>query len=465
MHVMPAFRVHTATIATLVATLGLHPLAAQTTFPPDSAIRSVLAERVAGGGPTGIVVGLLDASGARRVIAYGTPGEGVRAPLDGSTVFEIGSITKVFTTAILADMVRKGDVGLDDPVAMYLPADVTVPSREGKPITLGDLATQSSGLPRMPDNFTPADPTNPYADYSVAELYAFLSGYTLPRLPGERYEYSNLGMGLLGHALALKAGVSYETLVAERVLGPLGMHDTHITLTPALRARLATGHDQGGAPAANWDIPTLAGAGALRSTANDMLAFAAANLDTAGPLGAALQTAHEPRVRTDDPALRVGLAWHILKTPATAIVWHNGGTGGYHAFLGLDPAQHTAVVVLSNSTRSIDDIGFHLLDPAVPLQPQPKPRHEIAIDPTLLDGYVGDYELAPTFHLVVTRAGDALFVQATGQPKFPIFPESPVDFFLTVVDAQITFVRDSTGVVTGLVLHQNGRDVPGRRVP
>ena len=168
-------------------------------------------------------------------------------------MFEIGSITKVFTAAILADMVARGQVRLDDPVAQLLPATVKVPSRNGRRITLLDLATQSSGLPRLPTNFAPKDSANPYADYGDQQLYDFLSGYELPRDPGATYEYSNLGMGLLGHALARKAGMSYEQLVSRRVLAPLGMKETAITLSPALRPRLVPGHGDTGQVVAAQD--------------------------------------------------------------------------------------------------------------------------------------------------------------------------------------------------------------------
>jgi CubicO group peptidase (beta-lactamase class C family) len=382
-------------------------------------------------------------------------------------VFEIGSITKVFTTAILADMVARGQVRLDDPVAQLLPATVKVPSRNGRRITLLDLATQSSGLPRLPTNFAPRDSANPYADYGDQQLYEFLSGYELPRDPGATYEYSNLGMGLLGHALARKAKMSYEQLVTRRVLGPLGMKETAIALSPALKARLVPGHGDTGQVVANWDLATLAGAGALRSTARDMLTFLAANLDSSrGPLARALHDAHVSRHAAGSPNMTIGLAWHILASPGgRSIVWHNGGTGGYRSFIGFDAARGVGVVLLTNSSIGADDIGFHLLDASLPLRPPPAPRTEVAVDSTILGRYVGEYELAPTFHIAVTREGNGLFVQATGQPKFPIFAESDSAFFLKVVDAQITFTRDSTGTVTGLVLHQNGQHAPGRRLP
>ena len=421
--------------------------ATQQALPSDSAVRAMLAPRVSQ--ESGIVVGLRDAGG-KRVVAVGVAAD---------RVFEIGSITKVFTASLLADMVARGEVKLDDPVAKFLPRSVHMPARNGRQITLLDLATQSSGLPRMPSNFAPHDSMNPYADYSVPQMYVFLSGYQLPRDVGAEYEYSNLGVGLLGHVLALKARMSYEDLVTRRVLTPLAMRETAITLTPELRARLAPGHDAEGHVVPNWDLPTLAGAGALRSTVGDMLTFLAANLDSmATPLSLTLWQTHSERHATGDSHLKIGLAWHILQRPVGNIVWHNGGTGGYRTFIGFDPVRHIGVVALSNKNESVDDIGFHLLDETFPLRPLPQPHTEMAVDSTVLQRYVGEYELTPAFHIVVTREAAHLFLQATAQPRFAIFPESDSTFFLKVVDAQLTFRPD------GLVLHQNGQHLPGRRV-
>src|SRR6267143_1245589 len=225
---------------------------------------------------------------------------------------------------------------------------------------------------------------------------AVKSGLTIrSRDIGSTYEYSNLGVGLLGHALALKAGTSYEQLVTRRILTPLGMTETAITLTPAMRGRLALGHDGEGKVVPNWDLPTLAGAGALRSTAADLIAFLVANLDsTATPLSRTLQQTHGERHATNDPNLKIGLAWHILSRPTGKIVWHNGGTGGYRSFIGFDPARRIGVVVLCNDgNENVDDIGFHVLDETFSLT-------EVAVDSLVLQRYVGDYELAPTFHIV-----------------------------------------------------------------
>jgi CubicO group peptidase (beta-lactamase class C family) len=311
----------------------------------------------------------------------------------------------------------------------------------------------------MPTNFTPRDTANPYADYTVEQMYTFLSGYELPRDVGQTYEYSNLGVGLLGHALARRAGMTYEQLVTRRVLAPLSMRETAITLTRALQQRLAPGHDEEGHLVANWDLPTLAGAGALRSTAADLLTFVAANLDTGkAALTRALRETHGIRRPTNSPGMNIGLAWHILSRPIGSLVWHNGGTGGYRSFTGFDPARRIGVVVLSNLDRSVDDFGFHLLDETVPLQPPPARHIEVHVDSLIVARYVGGYELAPSFHIAITREGAQLFLQATAQPRFPIFAESDSTFFLKVVDAQITFRPD------GLVLHQNGQHIPGRKV-
>lgn len=445
----------------LLSLVAAASLAAQSA-PSDSAVLAILKERVVAGRFAGVVVGFVSRDNQRRVIAYG-PNAGVK-PFDGTSVFEIGSITKTFTAAILADMVKKGEVSLDDPVAKYLPPGTVVPSRDGKQITLLELATQTSGLPGMPGNFAPKDGENPFADYTVQQMYDFLKGYTLPRNIGEKYEYSNLGVGLLGHALALRAGRDYETLVTERVLKPLGIKDTRVALTKSMQQRLAPGHTAAGTPARNWDLPTLAGAGALRSTVNDMLTYVRANADsTSKPLGSTLAVTHGMR-RPVSPVMTIGLAWHRLKTPGgRTIVWHNGGTGGYSSLAAYDEETGRGIVVLVNSARGADEVGFHLLDPSVPLPPLPKVRTEVALAAESLDKYLGTFDLTPTFALVITREGAQLFAQATGQPRFPLFAEKEDEFFLKVVDAQVSFTKDSTGSVTGLVLHQNGGHMPAKK--
>ena len=423
----------------------------------ETEIKRILQERVDKyKKSSGIVVGLINDQGSK-VISYGK----LSRELDGNTVFEIGSITKVFTALLLVDMVERGEVNLTDPIAKFLPPSVKVPTKDGKEITLLHLATHTSGLPRMPNNFAPKDEDNPYADYTVEQMYQFLSNYTLTRDIGAEYEYSNFGAGLLGHILALKAGTDYETLVLTRICEPLKMNSTRIKLSPELQARLTTGHDWAGNAVKNWDILTLAGAGALRSTANDMLKFVATNLELSeSVLSSAMQKTHLAQNQTSMPDLEIGMGWHVLKKHGTEILWHNGGTGGYRSFIGFDKKKRLGVVVLSNSANDIDDIGLHLLEskyPLAKLEPT-KERTAIKLDPEIYDAYVGEYELAPSIAITITKEGESLYAQLTGQPSFEIFPESETKFFLKVVDAQLTFVKDEKGQVTHLVLHQNGID-------
>lgn len=447
------------TIRTLFLCAVFTPiLTAQT--PSDAEVRALLVDRIdVQKQSVGIVVGLIDAKG-RRIIPYGQTDTASGKQVNGDTIFEIGSITKVFTALALADMVQKGEVTLTDPVAKYLPSTVKMPARGGKAITLEDLATHTSGLPRVPSNLAPKDPNNPYADYAPADLYAFLSGYELTRDVGSRYEYSNLGGGLLGHVLATRAGTDYDTLIRARILEPLGMKSSGIRLPATMKERLAKGHDESLAPAANWDFSALAGAGALRSTANDLLTFLSSAIGlTKTPLSNAMAAMTAVRRKAGTAGVEVGLGWHISNINGHEIVWHNGGTGGYRSYMGYDPERRTGVVVLSNTSTAtgVDDIGIQLLSGK-------KPAKEMKLDPAVLDRYVGRYQLAPQFVLTVTREGDRLFVQATGQPRLEVFPRGERDFFYKVVDAQLTFETGSDGRATRVILHQNGRDVPGPRV-
>jgi serine-type D-Ala-D-Ala carboxypeptidase/endopeptidase len=331
-------------------------------FPADSALRRIAGERLVTGRNPGIVIGVLDAAGAR-FFAAGTSGRDGLA-LDEHTAFEIGSITKVFTGIALASLAGSGEVGLDDPVARHLPAGVRVPGTDERPITLRHLATHTSGLPRLPSNLLPFDAADPYAGYTPERLYAFLADHTLRRPPGAAAEYSNVGAGLLGHALAHRTGGDYESLVTERVLGPLGLGDTWIRMTPEREARTAVGHRLDGAPVPYWTLNALEGAGALRSTARDLLLFAAANVDPrSSPISDALLLAQRVHAEGTAAGQRHGLGWGLLDVRGEGFLVHNGGTGGFRSLLALHPGSGRAVVILTNGGAPADDLGLHLLDP------------------------------------------------------------------------------------------------------
>jgi serine-type D-Ala-D-Ala carboxypeptidase/endopeptidase len=447
-----------ARVVTFIAAAGT--ASAAIALPDDAAVKALLEQRIAQKRAIGLAAVLYD-KGTTRIVTAGVTRAGGPA-IAPDTEFEIGSVTKTFTALLLADAVVRGRAALDDPVTKYV--DAPGLTREGKTVTLGQLATHSSGLPRLPKNLVPANPADPYADYDATKLKAFVAGDVLQRTPGSAYEYSNLGAGLLGYALTERDG-GYEKALRERVLAPLRMSDTAIVLTAAQQSRFATGHDIQRQPVGPWRLDALAGAGALRSTPSDMARYLEAAVDpSAGPLADAWKLVETPAADGPSPALRMGLAWHVATRDGRSIVWHNGQTGGFATMMAFDPVAREGVVVMSNAAISVDDLALHLIDASIPLSEPPRQREEVQLDRRALDRVAGRYELARDFVLTIRRNGDRAFAQATGQPEAEIFAESDLEFFYKVVDAQLTFTRAADGRVTGVVLHQGGRDIRARRI-
>ena len=565
----------------LLFACALYSCQAQTTL--SSEVLDNIKLRIDNGNNPGIVIGIVDEDGPR-YYSYGVKSFKTNEPVNEHTVFEIGSISKTFTGIILADMVLKGKLTLDDPLQSLLPDGVKAPTWNGETIKLVNMANHTSSLPRMPDNFSPANPANPYIDYSEEQLYAFLNSYELPRAVGSQYEYSNYAVGLLGHLLSAKNNTTYEDLMVEIIARPLDMKQTRITFSPEMEENLAMGH-RGRIQVENWDLTTLAGAGAIRSTAVDMIKYVAANMGKEKTkLYPAMQLAHK-NSRTEGAEPMVGLGWHTQVLDGEKIIWHNGGTGGYRTFAGFTDDGKKGVVVLCNSTTGADDLGIHLLHPSSPLN-KIKPSigakmlevieneglstaietyrelkkspsdiydfsedqlndlgyyflakneidnalailklntenypnssnvydsygeaflekgnkdkaienykksvdinpgnenglkklkelgvntedliSEISIDPGILESYVGKYELAPGFILTIAKDGDQLNAQATGQPQFPIFPKSETEFYLKVVEAQLTFKHnDDSDTVESVTLFQGGQKMVGPKL-
>ena len=419
----------------------------------------------------GVTVGVVQ-HGVQRVFSYGTARP--------DSVFEIGSITKTFTGLILAQMVLQGKVRLDEPVRELLPPDTVAKPASGDEITLLDISDQHAGLPRMPDNFHPADKNNPYADYDAKSLYAFIAKHGVAHPADAPFLYSNLAVGLLGQGLANCANVPYSKLLHDQITGPLGMHNTAIVLSLELQARFLQGYDGNGKPAHAWDLDALAGAGGIRSTAADMLTYLEAQLHPdhlpAGvsisadgkTLAAAIPMSHQ--IHADvGPGQHIALNW--FRVDATGSFWHNGGTGGYSSYALFNPEKDFGVIVLYNAGPGADTfadkLGQHIEQRLTGLAAVALAREfpkTVDVDAKVLDGYVGDYQLAPNFILTVTREGTRMITQATGQGKIEIFPESQTRFFTKVMEAQITFETDDQGRATGLVLHQNGADHEAKRV-
>lgn len=397
-----------------------------------------------------IVIGVVDGERSA-VYVYGKLDDG-RQP-DGGTAFEIGSVTKTFTATLLAQQVVAGKLKLDAPVSSLLPG-FTIPSRNGKNITLGDLASQNSGLPRLPSNLGDVGIKDPYADYDADKLKAFLASYTLTRDPGSRYEYSNLGVGILGYALGVHAGTDYQALMQGQIFGPLGMEHSSSVQDDTVRTRLATAHGDKGQPVSNWHFRVLAGAGSIVSTADDMLRYLKANMGvTKTALYPAMQLAQTPRADGPRPNGKLGLVWMIDHVDDGDLIEHSGMTGGYASYVGFTADRKHGVVVLTNKSATVDNLGHAVLLPNTPLAPVHK---QVAMSEQQLDEYIGGYQVRPDLVLTLARKDDQLFAQATGQGPFPVFPSAKDEFFANVAAISLSFKRDEKGKVDSLVLHQNG---------
>jgi CubicO group peptidase (beta-lactamase class C family) len=396
----------------------------------------------------GLAVGIVDEHGSR-VVCHGKLDNGTDRDVDGDTLFAIGSVTKVFTALLLQEMVERGEMKLDDPVQKYLPDSVRMPTYHGKDITLLHLATHTSGLPR---NCT----GNPYT---------FLSHCKLQQAPGVRKEYSNLGVGLLGHVIALKAGKDYETLVIERICRPLGMSNTCVTVPSELKAWVASGHAMPGhrvldfsSPShdANALAPALLGAGSIRSTANDLLKFVSAYAGvTPSPLSSVMQKAME--FHALESGGKQPLVWEFDGT----VFEHGGLVAGYQTELAFDVKKRRGVVVLSNCGNVgtfVTGVWRGLLEGC-----SPKPANIIQVDHALYDDYTGLYKFAKSQLCSVRHDHGRLMLHWIGTPgqrlrlpSFEVFPQSESFFVNEFRQVEARFIPATNGQPPGLILTSLG---------
>jgi D-alanyl-D-alanine-carboxypeptidase/D-alanyl-D-alanine-endopeptidase len=473
----------TACAAGLLAALTMKLAAAQATQRPnpsvlasDADIRKILAERVdAIAGQEdgiGIIVGVIGPE-QRRVVSYGHLDKASSRTLDGDTCFEIGSVTKVFTALLLADMVRKEEVALADPVAKYLPAAVKVPQRNGRPITLLDLVTHTSGLSFMPDESAGSNDSSASKD-SRARFYEFLARYQLSRDSSTEWDYSNIGYWLLSEALASRAAADYETLLRTRVIAQLKLTRTAFSPSPTMKANFAIGHDAALQPSPSLsNVPIykdMLAAGGLVSTANDLLTFLAATMGyERSPLSQAMAIMLGTRRPMPQRGEAQALGWVVIGEGDDQLVAHDGGTWGYASSVVWDPKRRIGVVVLSNQAAAVDDIARHLLRPGVPLAKPAMKHTEIAVDPAVLDTYAGRYEAPGEGVFIISRERDFLTIQPPaewGLPKLRLRPESLHDFFASELPLRVTFQTDGNGRVKGLLVHppRGQKAVPANRI-
>ncbi|MFD9889889.1 serine hydrolase domain-containing protein [Amycolatopsis sp. NPDC059027] len=320
----------------------------------------------AGKGYPSLVIGLFDRHG-QYVAGTGNSGQPDGRRPDGRTVYQIGSITKTFTGLAVALEVVHGRRRFEDPLQRYLPGWLHLPTWQGRQITIGDVATHTSGIPSFPESWKKrpdVDWRDPYAIFTLKDVAETLRETTLPREPGKVFDYSNLATGLQGQSLAIGEEAAYESVVRPRITGPLGLRDTSTAVRGEQYARKAVGHNESGAVTPDWHVRTCAAAGALYGTVDDLLRYVRAYLAPArGPLGEAMRLVRQPRFAVD-PVRNIGVNWLLEPLPRSGkqLVWHNGGTGGFRSFAGFCPDSGTGVAILTNIAKEVDPIAVELLD-------------------------------------------------------------------------------------------------------
>lgn len=392
--------------------------------------------------------------------------DGTATPRIGAdSAFEIGSVSKTMTAALLARLIADGQASLDDPLSAHLPAGTPVPDFEGQPILLRHVVTHTSGLPALPPRMQITNPADPYAALTPETLLASLGDVTLARAPGAQFEYSNFASMLLSYAVAQRAGQPFEALIDARLFAPLGMQGAYIAQRPD-GVRAATGHLPNGSETPAWTIPgDMAGVGGVRATLDDMVRYVQAQLGradgaTAAPMLAALQATQQP-VSQQPP---MGMNWMIVPLAGRSVLMHEGGTGGFSSLVGFDPAQSRGVVILSdtalNALGGLGSLGAHLLDPSVPVG---KPRKLATPPSALVDGLVGTWRFDTGMQAELARKGDALTIHPPGQPVFELAYDDGGDFFLTEFDAVLAPRRAPDGTYS-FVWRQGGGTSAATRV-
>jgi serine-type D-Ala-D-Ala carboxypeptidase/endopeptidase len=346
-------------------------------------IQSFLNEKFADG-DAGMVIGLVDEHESR-VFSAGKLDNGTDRAIDGDTVFPIGSVTKVFTSLLALDAERLGEVDLDGPVTEHLPSDIRVPGHGGKSITLRNLAVQDSGLPFHAQNM--ADSTDPETGkldlrkfkaaseaITAQDLYAAVSQFELKQTPGEAFQYSNVGMALLGNAIETRTGRSYESLIVDRICQPLEMKDTCITLSAEQKSRRVAGHLEDGSRVGHWNFQAMAPACGVFSTTNDLLKFLAAQLRLRETLLATSMKESHANRHTDVPQFGMtATPWYdsgVYNPPGTELLGHAGHGFGGRAIVVFDAKNRRGVVVLTNQLKVYPNgIGWTLMQ-GMPFSPQ-----------------------------------------------------------------------------------------------
>jgi len=443
-------------LSTLGLLLALSPAAQAMT---DAELQRLVEQRL-DGDRTGacFAVAVIDDTTARAVVCADRKAP---RPLDADTAFEIGSVSKTMTGALLAQLVAAGKLGLDDPLSKHLPEGSKVPDFEGQPITLRHLLTHTSGLTSFPASWSDVDPANPYRRIDAKRIFTTLEKSTLDRAPGSRFEYSNFAVMLLSWVVAQQFGGDIERAFAEQLFVPLGMRSAFVGKPPSAVTR-AIGHTPNRQPTSAWDFdPAFAGVGGVRASLNDMVRYVEAQLGRIdAPISAAIRVGHAEVSPADSQ--RMGMGWIISRLNEREVFVHEGGTGGFSSFVAFRADYTRGVVVLSDTAMtSLDGLGslaLHLLDERVPLG---KPRVVTTPPAELLKALAGEYTLPGGMSMTLRDKDGALEIQASGQPAFAMAYDSAGDFYPLAFDAVLRPSLDAG--LASFVWMQGGGAAPAQR--
>lgn len=334
----------------------------------ETEVNSIVQPFIESNKNTGISVGFFEAgSDEPKMFFYGRVRKEDSVKPNENTVYEIGAITKTFTAAMLMMLAREGKMQITDPAQNYLPEMVTIHNfTSTEHIKLMHLVTHTSGLPRLPANFTAkiSNTDDPYKNYTSDDLNTYINNYILEREPGTRYEYSNLGFGLLGGLLTKASGLTYENMLKQYITDSLGMTSTGISLKGDMTKNIAKGYSEKGEPRGLWSAGIFEGAVGIKSTIKDMMKYLSFNMGKTEVLDfkESALVMQKRRFETNSPNIFIGMAWHISETSdGYQVIWHDGGTGGFTGFIAFMPEKNVGVVVLTNQASSVDEVGIKIL--------------------------------------------------------------------------------------------------------
>ncbi|WP_162406372.1 serine hydrolase domain-containing protein [Pseudoxanthomonas jiangsuensis] len=427
----------------------------------DAALAEVVRQRLHGD-RTGacLAVAVVEKDNVARSFQCADPADAGRIGPDSA--FEIGSVSKTMVATLLAQLVLEGKGSLDDTLASWLPPGTPVPDWQGQPILLRHVVTHTSGLPALPSRLGATGMDDPYANLDADALLASLGDAKLAAAPGSAFEYSNFASMVLSYAVARRAGMDFESLLRQRLFVPLGMDGAYVDAPPPEGVRAAIGHTPNRRPTPAWHFATdLAGVGGVRATLEDMVRYVQAGLGWRGEaLQPALRLTHAPLSQQPPMAMN----WMLARAGERQVLVHEGGTGGFSAFVAIDPQRGRGVVILSdttwNSIGSLGSLGQHLVDESFPLG---KPRREVAADPALLQALAGEYQLQGGMKMTLRTREGRLHVQAEGQGEYAMGHDDAGDFYPLELDAVLHPLRKADGRY-GFTWMQMGAMVPATRI-